>query len=417
MPEKNPAQAFLVLSRMIRSLRNPNYRVYMLGSLSQFASLSMQIFTGPLIIYRLTDSPALLGVMALVGSLPMIVMSIVGGAIADRVPKKKVIIAGLCGSTLVSLSIALLLTAGIISKENTNSYLILMGAMLCMGSLNGLVMPALQALTPEIVEKDELMNAVALNSLGINTLNLMAPAAAGFMIDAFDFNLIYFIMSGLFACSIFFIVFVRSTKNMVIISGSILGEIQKGLRYIKQDKLILTVLGFSLIVTVLSTPYQQLMPIFTEDILNVGPTGQGILMAVSGAGAMIASIILAALPNKKRGRLLLISGIVSGLALVGFSFSSTMGLSMSVMAFIGLGQTFRVTIGSTLLQSYTEAEYRGRVMSLFHIQWGLTSVCTFLAGVLSEVVSVQWVLGVMSMILIAFSILAIIVMPSLRRLD
>ena len=109
------------------------------------------------------------------------------------------------------------------------------------------------------------------------------------------------------------------------------------------------------------------MPIYADDILKVGATGMGLLISVSGVGALVASIILTVLPNKRRGLILLVSGLVSGVALLGFSFSSLMALSVPIMVFIGLGQTFRVTIGSTLLQAYTEPEYRGRVMSLFHI--------------------------------------------------
>ena len=398
-------------------MRNPNYRVYMLGSLTQFASLSMQIITGPLLMYRLTGSPAILGVTALVGSAPMIIMSIYGGAIADRILKKHVIIIGLSGSIIVALIIGFLLTSGIISKENTNSWVILLIAMLFLAGLNGLLMPALQAIIPEIVEKEELMNAVAVNSVGVNILNLMAPAVAGFLIDTFDFHLIYFIMAGLFASSILFILFVRGADKPTGSTGSILGEIYKGLHYMRKDKLILIILVFTMIVTLLSMPYQQLMPIFADDILKVGATGMGVLLAASGVGALVASIILMALPNKKRGLMLLTSGLVSGLALVGFSFSSIMVLSILIMVFVGLAQTFRVTIGSTLLQAYSEPEYRGRVMSIFHIQWGLAGFCTFLAGVLSEVIPVQWVLGSLAMILIVLSIIAVMVIPSIRKLD
>lgn len=417
MPENSASQILQVASRMLRSMHNPNYRVYMVASLAQFASLCMQIITGPLLIYRLTDSPALLGLMALVGSAPMILMSIYGGAIADRISKKKVIIISLLGSIIVTLIVGFLLNAGVISKEKANSWLILMTAMLCLGGLNGMLMPALQAMIAEIVEKDEIMNAIAVNLLGINTLNLIAPAVAGFLIDAFDFDVIYFTLTGLYVCSLLSISFVRGAGIPSGSTGSILGEIYKGLQYIRQNKLISIILVFTMIVTLLSMPYQQLMPIFTDDILKVGATGMGVLLSVSGAGALVASVVMMALPNKKRGLILLTSGLVSGIALTGFSFSSAMGLSISVMVFIGMAQTFRVTIGSALLQTYSEPEYRGRVMSLFHIQWGLTSICTFLAGVLSEVVPVQWVLGSLAMILIVLSILAIAVMPGFRKLD
>jgi len=143
----------------------------------------------------------------------------------------------------------------------------------------------------------------------------------------------------------------------------------------------------------------------------------GTLMGVTGAGALISSIVLAALPNKKRGLMLLGSGILTGISRVIFSFSSHWILSLSVLFFVGLGQTFRMTIGSSLLQAYTQDAYMGRVLSILNIQWGLMSVCTFLAGVLAEVVPVQWVLGSLAILLIILSLLWLIFSPGIRRVD
>ena len=147
---------------------------------------------------------------------------------------------------------------------------------------------------------------------------------------------------------------------------------------------------FTLICVVLAMPFQQLMPIFTDDILNVGPPGMGLLMTLSGGGALAGSLFLAVMPGKKRGILLLISGIVAGIALTVFSFSTVMGISMVTMIFIGISQTFRNTLGGALLQTYTENAYMGRVMSIMNMQWGLMSVCTFIAGILAETISVQY---------------------------
>ncbi|MCK4863624.1 MAG: MFS transporter [Dehalococcoidales bacterium] len=403
--------------RALRSLKNPTYRFYISGSLCQFACLSMQIITGPLLMYRITGSPALLGTMALVSAFPMIFVSLFGGAIADRIPKKRVVIMGLLGSSVLAIVVALLLSTGYISRENPDSWMILIVTALIMGSLMGLMMPALQAIVAEIVAREELMNAVALNTMGMNTLNLMAPGLAGFMIDAFDFHAVYFTMAGLYLCGAFFISFLPATGQAITGGGNILEEIRRGFQYIRKDRMILFVLGFSLMVTVLAMPYQQLLPIYVDDILKVGATGMGVLMSVSGAGALVGSITLASLPNKKRGLMLMASGLVAGMALVVFSFSATWALSLSVIIFIGLSHTFRMTIGSTLLQARAEPEYRGRVMSIFSMQWGFMSVCTFVAGILAEYIPVQWILGSLAMLLIALSALAIVFIPSIRKLD
>lgn len=403
--------------RMFRSLKNPAFRLYLPGTLMQFASLSMQIITGPLLMYRLTESRALLGTMALISAFPMILVSLFGGVIADRIPKKRIVIMGLIGSAIVSLSIAVALSTGVISRENTNSWMILVAGMLCMGSLMGIMMPAMQSLIAEIVIREELMNAVAFNTMGMNLLTIFAPSVAGAIIDGLGFDAVYYVMTGLYIGGIFFISLIPAGRRPAERSRNVLLEIQQGFQYMRRDYMIMVVLLFSLVATALSMPYQQLLPIYTDDILHVSATSQGLMMSTAGIGALVGSVILTALPNRKRGLLLMSSGLIAGSALVVFSFSATWGLSLATMVFIGLGQTFRMTIGSTLLQAYAEAEYRGRVMSIFSMQWGLMSVITFFAGLISEEAPIQWVLGSISMLLILLSALAIVFIPRFRKLD
>jgi len=403
--------------RALRSLKNRDYRFYLFGSICQFACLSMQIITGPLLMFRISGSPALLGTMALVSALPMIFLSMYGGAIADRIPKKRVVIVCLLGSALLAILLGVMLYTGFISSENPGSWVFLIITALLMGSLMGVMMPALQAIVAEIVDREELMNAVALNTMGMNILALVAPAIAGFIIDAFDFDAVYFTQAGLYICGAILMSFLPVTRRSVTSGTNILEEIRQGFQYIRQDRMILFVLGFSLVVTVLAMPYQQLLPIYVDDILKVGATGMGVLMSLSGAGALVGSIILATLPNKKRGLMLMISGIVAGMSLVVFAFSTMWTLSLSIMVFIGLSHAFRMTIGSTLLQAYAEPEYRGRVLSIFGMQWGFMSVVTFVAGLLAEALPVQWILGSLAMLLIVLSVLAIIFITSMRKLD
>lgn len=402
---------------MLSSLKIPSYRLYFFGTLAHFAAMSMQIVTSPLLIYRLTDSPALLGTMSLVSAAPMIGISVFGGAFADRMQKKKILIAGLLGSAIVAFCIGLALATGSLNRENSSSWWILIIASFIQGTIMGLMMPALQAIIPEIVSREQLMNAIAMNTLGMNLLNLVAPIVAGFVIDSFDFKAVYFAMSALYVVAATFILFLP-VKNRIITGGSnIIAEISEGFRYIRKDSLIMFILAFTLIVVVLSMPYQQLMPIFVDDILKVGAKGMGTMMGVAGLGALIGSIILGALPNKKRGIMLMGSGILAGVALIVFSFSSKWILSLSVLFFIGLAQTFRQTIGNTLLQAYTQGEYMGRVMSILNMQWGFMSVCTFLAGILAEVVPVQWVLGSLAILLSVLSLLCLSFFPGIRKVD
>ena len=140
-------------------------------------------------------------------------------------------------------------------------------------------------------------------------------------------------------------------------------------------------------------------------------------MGVSGVGAIFSSIILASLPNKKRGLLMLLSGIVLGLSLTGFSFSRSLSLSLGLIAFVGIGQSSNMTLSATLIQYYADSEYRGRVMSILMMQFGLVSLGAFIAGMMAEIVGIQWSIGGLALILLFMSILAFTFLPRMRRLD
>jgi MFS family permease len=340
-----------------------------------------------------------------------------GGALADRMQKKRVLILGLLCSAVVSLGIALALMTGILGKENEGSWWILIASSFVQGVIMGLMLPARQSIIPEIVSREQAMNAVALNTLGMNVLRFLAPGLAGILIDAFDFKSIFFTMCGLNLYAAVFIMFVPHTSRLTSRGNSILADIKEGFNYVKKEKTILYILGFTLIAVVLSMPYQQLLPIFVDDILKVGATGMGLLLSVSGAGAMVGSLVLASLPNRKRGLILLASSLISGVALVIFSFSTVWMLSLVFIVFVGLGQTIRGTLSSALLQSYVEGPYMGRVMSILMMEWGVVSLVTFIAGLMAEIMPVQWVVSSLAFLLITLTLLALIFVPRFRKVD
>jgi len=403
--------------RTFSSFKNPVYRLYFGGLLCQMFPMNMQMMARSLLIYRLTGSAAILGMMSLAHALPMLLLSLFGGVIADRVQKKYVIIAGQLGSAVVSLGIALALTLGYLSVERAGSWWILVAAGLLQGTIMGLMMPSRQAIMREIVSVEQLMNAVSLTTMGMNALRLFAPALTGFLIDAFDFEAVYYVMTASYLMGVVFIAFMPPTSTITLRHGSALTNIKEGLNYIRHETTLLLILAFALFAVLLSMPYFILMPIFADDILKVGATGMGWLMSISGIGAIIGSITLASLPNKKRGLMLLASGVIMGLALVSFSFSNSYSLSLALMVFVGLGQTGRMTLANTLLQYYVKDEYRGRVMSIYLMQFGLSSFGAFTAGLIAESMGVQWAVGGFAMALVFLSILALTFVPRIRNLD
>jgi MFS family permease len=415
--ERPGVRASLYNLKTLSSLQNPVYRLYFFGMLGQFASMNMQMVAGSMLIYRLTDSSGLLGTMSLANAIPMILLSLFGGAIADRVQKKRVLVMGLIASAAISLFVALALTTGHLSKAVPGSWWILMLSSFLQGVVMGVMLPARQAIIPEMVSSEHAMNAVALNMLGMNVLSLFAPGIAGFLIDGFDFKAVYFTMTALNIYAAVTIGLIRHSSRISNQTGNLIEDIKKGFSYILQDRTIFFILFFTLLAVVFSMPYQQLLPIYVDDILKVGATGLGVLMMVSGAGALVGSIAIASLPNKKRGLMLLASALLSGAALIFFAFSRFWGFSLGLIVFVGLGQTIRGTVSSALLQSYTQPEFMGRVMSVLMMQWGVMSLCTFGAGLLAEIIPVQQVVGGLAAALIILAVLSLVFVPRLRRLN
>ncbi|RLC65714.1 MAG: hypothetical protein DRH97_07670 [Chloroflexi bacterium] len=400
-----------------RSFKNPVFRLYFVAMAGYMAPMNMQIIGRSLLVYRITGSAAILGLMSLAFAVPMVCLSLFGGVIADRMSKKNIIVAGTMGSALASLGIALALTLGYLSPESPGSWWILAVAAALQGIIVALMVPSRLAIIPEIVGKEELLNAVSLNSMEMNGLRMLAPALAGFLVESFGFGTLYYVMTGCYLMGAVMFSFMPGTGRAATPGPNALTHIKEGLNYIRHNTTILLILFFTVFAVVLTMPFYLLMPIFTEDILMVGAAGLGILMSVSGAGAIIGSLVLASLPNKKRGLMFLIGNLVMSLAVVGFSFSGLWHPSLALIAIVGLGDTARMTLGTTLLQYYTEEEYRGRVMSIFVMQFGLMGFGAFGAGLMTEVVGVQWAVGGLAAVLVPVTILVIAFVPHLRRLD
>jgi MFS family permease len=239
----------------------------------------------------------------------------------------------------------------------------------------------------------------------------------GFLIKPLGYEGVYYIMGGMYVISVIFILFLPRTSTIAVGGSGALEGIKEGLRYLRGQKTIILILIITLVAVVLSMSYIYLLPFMVEDVFGAEEAQGGLLISISGVGAIVGSIILASLPNKKRGLMLLASCLITGLALTGFAFSGHWYLAMALMIFVGLGTTGRMTLSNTLVQYYVEDEYRGRVMSIYMMEFGLTSFGTFAAGAMAESIGPQWAIGGFAIVLAAFSVLAIIFIPRVRRLD
>jgi len=403
--------------KIFSSFKNPVYRLYYYSLVGHWAPMQMQMITRNLLIYRLTDSGSLLGLMALAGAIPMLVLSLYGGALADRMDKRKILIVSQAASAVVSVAVALALSLNYLSQDVPGSWWILIVTSLLQGVIMGIMMPSRASMVPEIVTPEDLMNAISLNNMGMNVFRIVAPAASGFIIEAWDFASVYYIMTALYIFSVIFLFRIPAKRPTLRQGSSTATEVMDGYRYIRGETTIMLVLLFTLACTILGMPFNMLLPMFTDDILMVGSSGMGILLAVSGVGSIVVSFVLASSSNKKRGIMMLFSGLILSMALIAFSFTVKWGLSLFLAAIIGLGQTGQTAIGFTLIQFYVDPVYRGRVMSFMMLGFGLASLGTVFGGLLADSIGIEWSIGGLAIVLAAVCVWMLLFSSRLRKLD
>lgn len=403
--------------RIFTSFRNPVYRLYYYSLVGHWAPMQMQMVTRSLLIYRITGSGSLLGLMALANAIPMLVLSLYGGVLADRVDKRNVLIISQAASAVVSLGVALALTLNYLSADVEGSWWILIVSSLLQGIIMGIMMPSRASMVPEIVSPEDLMNAISLNNMGMNVFRIISPAATGFIIDAWDFASVYYIMTALYIFSVIFLFRIPAKRPTLHRGSSTATEVVDGVRYIRSNITIMLILMFTLACTVLGMPFNMLLPMFTEDILMVGSSGMGVLLAVSGVGSIVVSFVLASSSNKKRGIMMLFSGLILSLALIAFSFTVEWGLALFLAALIGLGQTGQTAVGFTLIQYYVDPGFRGRVMSFMMLSFGLASLGTVFGGLVADSIGIEWSIGGLAIMLAAICLFMLIFSSRLRKLD
>jgi predicted MFS family arabinose efflux permease len=241
---------------------------------------------------------------------------------------------------------------------------------------------------------------------------------AGAVIDAYGYEPVYYGMAVIYTISVLFMVFVPYTgKGNTRVGSNIFNDISDVIKYMGKERNVLFVLVIVLCMVFFSMPYQSLLPVF-QDVLHIGATQLGVLQLMSGLGSISGAVVLASLPaNKKRGLLMLIAGLILGISLVFFSFSTVWVISLVLMVGVGLGQAGRMTLPVALLQTYTKPEYRARVMSFYWVEFGLSSFGSFFAAILVVAIGVQWSVGGMAILLVILSVGALLFIPRLRKLD
>jgi MFS family permease len=363
------------------ALRHRNFTLLWSGLIVSNVGTWIQNVAQGWLILQLTNSPLWLGLLGLSFAVPMIVLPLVGGAIADRVDRVRLLLVTQSGMAAGAMVLALLTWAGKVQAWHILVASFLGSALLAFDS------PSRQALVPELVPPEDLLNAMSLNAATYNGAALLGPALAGVLLAPLGAGSLFFINSLTFIAVLIALMLLRDVRRRAGGPGASLARsMRDGLTYAWRTRLILALLVLSSLVAVFARSYQNLLPIFARDIWHAGAQGYGILLSSAGAGAVVGAFGLASIRRARRqGRLLVVSGMLFGLCISCFAISPSFLLGVLFLFLSGLTSTVFGTIIATFLQLESPAELRGRVLSLYSITLiGLPSLGALASGALAE---------------------------------
>jgi len=368
----------MAISSLWRSLRHRNYRLYLSGQLVSVCGTWMQQVALSWLIYRLTGSATLLGVVGFASQIPVFVLGPVGGVFSDRYSCHRVAVWTQCAALTQALVLALLTLTG----WTEPLHVIFLG--LALGFVYAFDMPARQALVHQMVEGEDLANAVALNSSMINAARIVGPSLAGLVVAKFGEGVCFLINAVSYVAVIVALLAMKlpARKQPSIAPSSIATSLIEGGRYtlattpIRDLLLLLGVVGF------MGMPYMTLMPVFAAHVHKSGADALGLMFGAVGTGALIGALYLARRKNIIGiGRVIVVATVGFGFGLILFTLTQVFWLSLLLLVAVGGGWMVLIAASNTALQTLADDHMRGRVMSLFSMMIvGMAPFGSLLAG-------------------------------------
>ena len=410
---------FKFISKTITPLYFRGYLYLWIGMVTVGIATMMQMTARGYLAYELTNSASKLTYVNVAFAFPMLSLSLFGGALSDRLDKQKIIQIGQFGAASLGFLIAAIIFSNYIN------WLHLLAVSFVQGGIWAFMVPSRHAFIAELVPRKNLNSAIALNSAGFNVSNLIAPAVSGLIYGLAGPGVVYSIIGGLALTGVFFTFIIKPEMRMGNdIRGSnksekkeILAEIKIGLIYIYNEKLLFSLLIASLIFSLLAEPFRFMLPIFVKDIYLKGPEAMGLLTTLMGLGSVIASIIIAGIESNKRGLIWIIGGFLTGGCLLILSISDSYTISLIVMIFLGISDSIRRTLSMSIMMEKTRPDLRGRVMSIYMLNWGLIPLGALPAGILADIIGAQSTIGILSILLLVASALVLITQKELRTVN
>lgn len=397
---------------MFSSLKVKYFRIYWLGMFVSLIGTWIQTVAQSWLVFQLTNSAFLLGVVGFLGSIPIFVLSLFGGVLADRVNKRNILIFTQAAFMLLAFLLAILTQFKFITPLQIMSIALLNGIIMAFDA------PARQSIVVELVGKKHLFNAIALNSVSFNSSRIIGPAIAGVLVSVIGMSGCFYLNGFSFLAVIIALFFIKFDPKVIQKNNSALKDLKEGLSFISHNSLILALVSMVAAMSFFGISYVILMPVFVNNVLHSGVKGLGVLMSSAGFGALIGALILARLGDfKYKGRLLITSAFLFSLSLIIFSLSKSYALSIISLMFVGCTSVIPIALVNTLLQINVPDEFRGRVMSLFMITFaGVVPFGNLISGSLAQSFGVSAALTFCGLICLIMFTLINFIFPRLKYL-
>jgi len=366
---------------VLRAFRHRNYRLFFGGQLISLIGTWMQMVAQSWLVYRLTGSAALLGLVGFSSQIPVLLLASVGGAIADRHRRHRILVVTQTSAMLLAAVLATLTLTQQVQVWHICAIAVLLGI------VNAFDIPARQAFVVEMVGREDLVNAIALNSSMFNSARVLGPALGGVLVASIGEGWCFFGNSVSYIAVIAGLLAMRLTaRPRAVPSGSMLASIVEGSRFAWHASPIRSLLLLLALVSLMGMPYMVLMPIFADQILHGGPRGLGMLMGASGVGALAGALTLAARRSVRGlGRVVPLAAAGFGACLILFSLSRSFWLSAALLVPTGFCMVTQMASSNTLVQSMVPDALRGRVMAVYSIMFlGMAPFGSLMAGQLAQ---------------------------------
>lgn len=365
------------------ALQHTHFRWYWLAMLASSATMQMNSVGQGWLVYELTGSALALGWVSVGWSISNSLLSPWGGVISDRIEKRTLLLWCRGAMAVIALGVSALIAWGHVQVWHLALYSLLRGI------LFAVLMPAQNAYLAEMVDRRTLMNAVSLNSVGMGVAGIFMSSISGFLIDAFGVEAVYLGIALLYLVVLAIMFKLPRTGTTDPGTRSVWADLADGFKYMRLCPEMIPLLALVFVRGLLEMPYRTMMPKYASDVMRLDATGLGILLSAPGVGSLISSLVLASLGDfRGKGKILLISGAVMGLALVGFGNIQSFGIALVLLAIVGAASNTSMVVNRALLQLNCEPAYLGRVMSAYMMMFGLTQLGTIPAGAIADALGV-----------------------------